>query len=157
MMLYTKIQPWRFLGSGEEDTFLVFLPYMGMAAILVNGPWPYVQIFNPPLTEGSTWSFRGFREEIVQSCGRTDDDGRQVITIAHPEPCSGELKICEPFVLTYANNNVKLQLFMVKKFTWTKKFTWNLKTFLLEEKERNISSICCWLNLPRGAKGQSYL
>ena len=24
--------------------------------------------------------------------GRTDDDGRQVITIAHPEPCSGELK-----------------------------------------------------------------
>ena len=24
--------------------------------------------------------------------GRTDDDGRQVINIAHPEPCSGELK-----------------------------------------------------------------
>ena len=24
---------------------------------------------------------------------RTDDDERQVITIAHPEPCSGELKI----------------------------------------------------------------
>ena len=22
----------------------------------------------------------------------TDDDGRQVITTAHPEPCSGELK-----------------------------------------------------------------
>ena len=24
--------------------------------------------------------------------GRTDDDGRQVITIAHPEPSSSELK-----------------------------------------------------------------
>ena len=24
--------------------------------------------------------------------GWTDDDGQQVITIAHPEPCSGELK-----------------------------------------------------------------
>ena len=31
-MLYTKIQPQSFLGSGEED-FWVFLPYMGMAAI----------------------------------------------------------------------------------------------------------------------------
>ena len=42
---------------------------------------------------------RGYREEVVQRCGWTDDgsqmtsdDGRQVITIAHPEPCSGELK-----------------------------------------------------------------
>ena len=43
------------------------------------------------------WS-RGFRGEVVQMCGWTDgrrattDDGRQVITTAHPEPCSGELK-----------------------------------------------------------------
>ena len=32
---------------------------------------------------------RGFREEVVQRCGRTDgqtDDGRRVINIAHPEP-----------------------------------------------------------------------
>ena len=36
MMLYTKIQPRSFLGSGEED-FQVFLPYMGMVAILING------------------------------------------------------------------------------------------------------------------------
>ena len=53
MMLYTMIQPWSFLGSGEEE-FYVFLPYMGMVAILINGLWPFVQIFNPPLTEGST-------------------------------------------------------------------------------------------------------
>ena len=34
-MLFTKIQPQIFLGSGKED-FYVFLPYMGMAAILFN-------------------------------------------------------------------------------------------------------------------------
>ena len=40
---------------------------------------------------------RAYRGEVVQRCGRTDagrrtdDDGRQVITIVHPEPCSGDL------------------------------------------------------------------
>ena len=32
---------------------------------------------------------RGFRGEVVQMCERTDgqtDDGRRMITIAHPEP-----------------------------------------------------------------------
>ena len=28
---------------------------MGMAVILINGLRPFEQIFNPPLTEGSTW------------------------------------------------------------------------------------------------------
>ena len=37
-MLYTKIQPQTFLGSGEED-FKCF--YMGMAAILFNGAEPF--------------------------------------------------------------------------------------------------------------------
>ena len=32
--------------------------------------------------------------------GRTDDDGRQVITIAHPEPCSGELISVLPEIIT---------------------------------------------------------
>ena len=39
-MLYTKIQPWSFLGSGEEDSY-VFLPYMGMVAILFNYLEPF--------------------------------------------------------------------------------------------------------------------
>ena len=26
---------------------------MGMAAILINEPWPFEQIFHPPFTEGS--------------------------------------------------------------------------------------------------------
>ena len=29
---------------------------------------------------------RGFIREVVQMCGRRTDDGRQVVTIAHPEP-----------------------------------------------------------------------
>ena len=44
-MLYTKIQPQSFLGSGEED-FQKFLPYMDMATILFNCMEPFEQIGN---------------------------------------------------------------------------------------------------------------
>ena len=50
-MLYAKIQPQSFLGSGKED-FKVFLPSMGMAAILFNGAEPFKQIVNTLSTEG---------------------------------------------------------------------------------------------------------
>ena len=33
---------------------------MGMTAILIYGPWPFVQMFNTPLTEGSTCSLKKF-------------------------------------------------------------------------------------------------
>ena len=65
---------------------------MAMAAILINGPWPFVQIFNPFLTEGSTGSLKkigpGLSEEksFKGLDGRRSTDGRQVITIAHPKP-----------------------------------------------------------------------
>ena len=39
-MIPAKVQPQGILGSGGED-FWRFLPYMGVAAILVNGPWPF--------------------------------------------------------------------------------------------------------------------
>ena len=39
-MIPAKVQPQGILGSGGED-FKRFLPYMGMAAILVNGPQPF--------------------------------------------------------------------------------------------------------------------
>ena len=101
-MLYTKVQPQSFRGSGEE----VFKSWQ---AILLYGPWPFVQIFNPPLTEGSTWSLKKLaqvyqrrsrsRGEVIQRCGgmcgwtdRWTDDKRGVVTIAHPLG-SGELKI----------------------------------------------------------------
>ena len=43
IMIYAKIQPQGILGSGED--FYRFLPYMGMVAILVNGPRPFKQSF----------------------------------------------------------------------------------------------------------------
>ena len=52
-MLYTKIQPQSFLGSGEED-FLVFLSYKGIAAILFDDAEPFEQTGNTLKTEGST-------------------------------------------------------------------------------------------------------
>ena len=48
---------------------------MGMAAILIKGPWPFEQIFNPPLAEGSRSLKKigpGVSEKVVQRCGRTD-------------------------------------------------------------------------------------
>ena len=62
---------------------------------------------------------RGYRGEVVQRCGRTDDgrtttiDGRQVITIAHPKPCSSELKLEQRFFPTTfisASENIGLGL-----------------------------------------------
>ena len=44
-MLRTKFQSHPAIGSGEGD-FLRFLPYMGMAAILVMWPGPFEQFFN---------------------------------------------------------------------------------------------------------------
>ena len=41
MMLHTKFQGHRSIGSGEED-FLRFLPYMDMAAMLVMWPNSFV-------------------------------------------------------------------------------------------------------------------
>ena len=47
----------------------MFLPYMGMATILINGLRPFVQIFSPPLTEGSRRNLKkigpGVSEENV--------------------------------------------------------------------------------------------
>ena len=80
----------------------VFLPYMGMVAILINKPWPFEQIFNPPLTEGSTWSLKKIGPKISEEKPfksvdeqRTDwrmygwtmtDDKRQMITSARQVP-----------------------------------------------------------------------
>ena len=54
-MLYTRIQPQSFLSTGEED-FWVFLPYMGMAAILFNDAEPFEQSVTIPSTEGPMWN-----------------------------------------------------------------------------------------------------
>ena len=52
-MLYAKSQDRRTSGSEEED-FLRFLPYMGMVAILVMWPGPFIQTLVPSSQRGST-------------------------------------------------------------------------------------------------------
>ena len=89
-MLHTKFQGHRSIGSGEED-FLRFLPYMGMAAILVMWPEPFEQLFVPLIPGGYIWNLvtigpvvseeKSF--EIVDGRRRTtddDDDGRRTTT-----------------------------------------------------------------------------
>ena len=49
----TKFQGNRPTGFGEE-IFKGVLPYMGMAAILVMWPWPFIQTFLPSSHRGST-------------------------------------------------------------------------------------------------------
>ena len=50
-MLHTKFQGHRSIGSVGEEDFLRFLPYMGMAAMLVMRPNTFVKIFIPILPQ----------------------------------------------------------------------------------------------------------
>ena len=54
MMVHTKVQGHGSIGSGQED-FLRFLPYMGMAAMLVMWPNSFVKIFIPILPQAFIW------------------------------------------------------------------------------------------------------
>ena len=53
-MLHINFQGHRPFGSGEEDFLsFFFLPYIGVAAILVMWPGPFEQTFVPPYHGGS--------------------------------------------------------------------------------------------------------
>ena len=54
-MLYTKFQGHWSIDSEEED-FLRFLPYMGMAAMLVMRPNSFVKKFIPILPLAFIWT-----------------------------------------------------------------------------------------------------
>ena len=53
---------------------------MDMAAILINGLWPFVQIFNPLLTEGSTWSLKKIGLEVSEEKSFKGVDNRRWTT-----------------------------------------------------------------------------
>ena len=78
-MLHTEFQGhWPF-DSGED--FSRFLPYMGMAAILVMWPGPFEQTFVPPSQGGSTWNLALIglvvSEEMFENVDNTHTYGRQ--------------------------------------------------------------------------------
>ena len=78
-MLHTKFQGHRPFGSGEED-FSSFLPYMGMAAILVMWPGLFEQTFVPQSHGDSIWNLAStgpvVSEEKMFKCGRRTDRRR---------------------------------------------------------------------------------
>ena len=96
------------MDSGEED-FLRFLPYMGMAAMLVmwpRPPRPFEQFFFPKVPGGCIWNLVAIGPVVSQEKSfeivdaRTD--GRRTTepayTISSPGAFgSGELKIFNPF------------------------------------------------------------
>ena len=78
-MLHTNFQGHRPFGSGEED-FLRFLPYIGVAAILVIWPGPVEQTFIPPSHGGAIWNLILIglvvsERKIFKECGRRMDNG----------------------------------------------------------------------------------
>ena len=78
-MLHTKFQGHRSLGSGEED-FLRFLPYMGMAAILVMWPEPFEQLFVPPIPGGYIWNLVTIGPVVSEEKSFEIVDGRRTTT-----------------------------------------------------------------------------
>ena len=95
-MLHTNFQGHRPFGFGEED-FLKFLPYRGMAAILVMWPGTFEQTFVPPSHGGSTWNLILIgkvvsEEKMFKECRRRTDNGAILYYKLTYEPKgSGEL------------------------------------------------------------------
>ena len=83
-MLLTKVRENRPVGSGKEN-FEGFLPYMGVAAILVMLPRCHEQTFVPPTQGGSTLNLALIGQavlekmlEIVNADGRQTDGRRSM-------------------------------------------------------------------------------
>ena len=75
-MLHTKFQGHRSSGSGEED-FLRFLPYMGMAAMLVMWPRPFEQLFFPKGPGGCIWNLVAIGPVVSEEKSFEIVDGRR--------------------------------------------------------------------------------
>ena len=64
VIIWTNLvdHPWCYIPRFSLKAFLVLekmiFKYLSMAAILINRLWPFVQMSNPPLTEGYTWSLK---------------------------------------------------------------------------------------------------
>ena len=74
-MLHTKFQGHWSIGSGEED-FLRFLPYMGMAAMLVMWPSSFEQLFFPKGPEGCIWNLVAIGPVVSEKKSFEIVDGR---------------------------------------------------------------------------------
>ena len=123
-MLHTKLQGHQPFGSGEKK-FLKFLPYMGMAAILVMWPGPFEQTFVPPYHGDSIWNLASIgpvvsEEKMFKECGRRTDDGwtdrRQRLTYPISSPMSLRLRWAKKERKRKEKENSCLRIF--KGFSW---------------------------------------
>ena len=96
MMLYTKIRPLSFLGSGDEDFLMFYHIWTWRSSKLMDRDhlYKFQSSFNRRLHMRfeENWP-RGFRGEVVQTCGRTD--GRRTASDHNSSSWafgSGELK-----------------------------------------------------------------
>ena len=105
-MLHIKFQGHWSIGSGEED-FLMFLPYMGMAAMW---PRPFEQLFFPKGPGGYIWNLVAIGPVVSEEKSFEIVDGRRTdgrtrepaYTISSPKAFgSGELKICILYIFLY--------------------------------------------------------
>ena len=110
---------------------------MVIAAILIYGPWLFVQIFNAFLTEDSTWNLKkigpGISEEksFKDVDGRTDDERRR--TASHQNSSSWAFGSGELFFKTVIC--WKFLYITIKAFIcWTEQFTW----YIWFQKNRNL-------------------
>ena len=78
-MLHTKFQGHRSIVSGEED-FFRFLPYMGMAAILVTWPEPFEPHFVPPIPGDYIWNLVTIGPVVSEEKSFEIVDGRRRTT-----------------------------------------------------------------------------
>ena len=96
-MLHTYIQGHRPFGSREEG-FLRFLPYIGMAAILVIWPGPFEQTFIPPSHGGSILNLTLIgqavsEEKMFKECGLRTTEAYLSNKLTNESKGSGELKV----------------------------------------------------------------
>ena len=93
-MLYSKIQPQSFPGSGEEDFLSVFTicghgGHLTLWTVTICSNYQFQFDRRIHMKFEENWP-RGFRGEVVQRYVRTmdrqKDDGQGIITIPHPEP-----------------------------------------------------------------------
>ena len=77
-MLRTKFQGHWSIGSGEED-FLRFLPYMGMAAMLVMWPRSFEQLFFPKGPGGCIWNLVAISPIVSEEKSFEIVDGRRMV------------------------------------------------------------------------------
>ena len=151
-MLHTKFQGHWSIGSGEED-FLRFLPYMGMAAILVMWPGPFEQLFVPPTPGGYIWNLVTTGPVVSEEKSFEIVDGRRRRTTEPSHPISspgafgsGELKnaggatvvhLCTVSVMLYISTKFcEIISNSIKVIQWTQFLYWKFQRGIILQKCR---------------------